>query len=323
MNRPPFVIANPRAAGGRVGRWIEANRRRIEAALPGTELALTAGTGDATRLARRAIDSGVTTVVSIGGDGTASETLGGFFDGDRPVRPGVALAIVDGGTGGDFARLVRAPRLDAWRPEGIARARRRAIDVGHVAYTHRDGSPGARVFLNIASFGSGGEVVDRVNRSSKRFGGFLTFGAVSLSVSLTYRNRPVRILADGEEIARGPIFVGAVANGRWFGGGMRIAPRARLDDGAFDLVLLPHRRPVRRLAVGLAIYQGAHLRDRETFWRRASRVEAIPLDPEPVLLDVDGEQPGRLPATFRILPRAVDVVLLDETGARGPRKASD
>lgn len=311
MNRPPFVIANPRAAGGRVGRWIEANRGRVEAALPGSELALTAGTGDATRLARRALDSGFTTVVSIGGDGTASETLGGFFDGVRPVRPGAALAIVNGGTGGDFARLVRAPKLEAWRPEETLRARRRAIDVGHVTYTRGDGSAGERVFLNIASFGSGGEVVDRVNRSSKRLGGFLTFGAVSLSVSLTYRNRRVRILADGEEFASGPIFVGAVANGRWFGGGMRIAPRARLDDGAFDLVILPHGRPVRRLAVGFASYNGTHLRDRETLWRRASRIEANPLDPEPVLLDVDGEQPGRLPATFRVLPLAIEVALLD------------
>ena len=224
------------------------------------------------------------------------------------MAPSAGLQVVNGGTGGDFARLVGAPGLDRWRPEDLLAAPRRRIDVGHVVHAGPDGSTRERVFLNIASLGAGGEVVARVNRSSKRLGGFLTFFLASLRTTYGFRNRPVRVRIDGEEVATEPIFLGAIANGAWFGGGMKIAPEARLDDGLFEVVLLRHRPGLLRLLSGSAVYRGGHMSDPRTFHRRAKTVEIEPLDPEPVLLDTDGEQPGRLPARFQILPAALDLI---------------
>jgi diacylglycerol kinase family enzyme len=102
----------------------------------------------------------------------------------------------------------------------------------------------------------------------------------------------------------------AVANGRYFGGGMHVAPGARLDDGSFDVVAIGDVTRLEMLTSGRRIYNGTHLELPKVTARRARKVEATPVDPgAEVLLDVDGEQPGALPATFTVLPAALGLVV--------------
>ena len=275
---------------------------------------MTQAPGDATRLARAAVTNGAEVVVAVGGDGTIHEVANGFFDGERAVRPEAALGVLPFGTGGDFRKTIKVPRQleDAGRV--LARGRRQTIDVGSLSYRKGGarGAPERRLFVNIASFGIGGLVDQIVNTSSKMFGGRVSFLMGTARAALRYKNQRVRMVFDGDEeqFVEATINNVAVANGQYFGGGMHIAPEAQLDDGQFDVVTLGDLSPMDFLRDGHRVYRGAHMGMSKVSFRRAKKVEARPVDAnEDVLLDVDGEAPGALPATFTVLPRAIDLIV--------------
>jgi YegS/Rv2252/BmrU family lipid kinase len=304
------VVVNPKSQGGAVGkRWpflADLIRRRLS-----FDEAMTRGPGDATRLAREALTSGADRVVAVGGDGTINEVVNGFFDGDRPIADAAALGILPYGTGGDFRKSLGLPTDFESAIEVLARDRRRQIDLGRLEYTLRTGGRASRMFANIASFGVSG-VVDRlVNKSQKRLGGKLTFLVASARASLQYDNQRVRLRFDGKSEGATDLTINtvAVANGRYFGGGMLIAPRAELDDGAFDVVALGDFGVLEMIKESRRLYAGTHLGIDKVSHRRARRVDAEPAGPGQVVeLDVDGETPGILPATFTVVPRALSVV---------------
>ncbi len=197
--------------------------------------------------------------------------------------------------------------LEAQLPEAVAHLAGEGaspVDLGFLTFERPDGSPGHRAFLNIASFGLSGVVDDKVNKSSKALGGRASF-LVGLSRSLvSYRPQPVRIEVDGALLYEGPLVTAACANGQYFGGGMHFAPEAKIDDGLFDVVVQT-RSGLREVASIADLYRGRILSWPSVVHTRGKVVEATPLSHEPVLLDVDGEQPGRLPARFTILPGAL------------------
>lgn len=315
MSPQAVVIVNPRSQNGALGkRWPDA-AKVIRREFGPFETLTTSGPGDATRLAREALRGGADLVVAVGGDGTIHEVANGFFDDqERPIRPGAALGLLPFGTGGDFRKTVKVPReLDA-AARVLKRGVRRTIDIGCLHYCEggRGGPRARRMFINIASFGIGGLVDRIVNSSSKLFGGKISFFLGTARAAMQYRNRPVRMVFDGDEDQHLTATINnvAVANGQFFGGGMHIAPRAELDDGRFDVVILGDLTTMDFLASGHRVYRGTHLELPKVSFRQAARVDATPVDPDDeVLLDVDGEAPGALPATFTLLPRALDIVV--------------
>jgi len=307
MSERTVLVVNPSAQNGQLGkRWAElAGDLRRE--LGSFEEAMTAAAGDATRLTREALDSGAGAVVAVGGDGTINEVVNGFFDGDRPVAPQAMLGILPFGTGGDFRKTIPLPKDTREAARVLATRKSRVIDVGHLELTGMDGRPVRRIFINIASFGMSGLVDEYVNRTSKRLGGRLSFMLATARAGLAYENQRVRLVFDGDESAPADLTINtvAVANGRYFGGGMFVAPEAELDDGQFDVVALGDMGKLDFLRHGRKIYAGTHLGLDKVSQRRARVVRAEPVGGEPVRLDVDGETPGMLPATFRILPAAL------------------
>ncbi len=309
------VVVNPRSQNGALGRKWPDLSRALHREMGGFEAVMTQGPGDATRLAREALTSGADVVVAVGGDGTIHEVVNGFFDShDRPVRPGAALGLLPYGTGGDFRKTVHVPKDLEGAGRILARGRRQTIDVG--ALRCREGSVRGpevrRIFINIASFGIGGLVDKIVNNSSKRLGGTISFLVGTARAALSYQNQKVRMVFDGDEdqFVEATINNVAVANGQFFGGGMHIAPEAVLDDGKFDVVTIGDLTALELVKDGHRLYRGAHIGMNKIGFRRASRVEARPANPnEDVLLDVDGETPGALPATFTVLPRAIDLIV--------------
>jgi diacylglycerol kinase (ATP) len=305
------VVVNPRAQNGAVGRrWHEvASVLRRE--LGGFEEVMTERAGDATGLARAAVEGGADTVVAVGGDGTISQVAGGFFDGDRRLGDGAALGVIPFGTGGDLRRTLHLPR-DVAAAARIVKARlTRRIDVGHLRHALRDGGEQEQIFINIASFGMSGLVTEYANTSTKRLGGKVSFYLASLRAARHYQNQRVRLTFDGDggspiELTANTV---AVANGRYFGGGMKVAPDAELDDGAFDVVAIGDVGKADLLFNGHKVYRGTHLAMDKVSSRRVRELVAEPLGDQPVALDVDGENPGVLPATFRVLPRALDVIV--------------
>jgi YegS/Rv2252/BmrU family lipid kinase len=304
------LVVNPSAQNGQLGRrWPElaADLRRE---LGGFEEVMTAAPGDATRLTRQALEGGAGAVVAVGGDGTINEVVNGFFDGDRPVAPSALLGILPFGTGGDFRKTIPLPKDTREAARVLAARKSRTIDVGHLEMTGPDGAPHSRIFINIASFGMSGLVDEYVNKTSKRLGGRLSFMLATARAGLSYENQRVRLVFDGDESAPADLTINtvAVANGRYFGGGMFVAPQAELDDGQFDVVALGDMGKLDFIRHSRKIYAGTHLGLDKVSQRRARVVRAEPIGQGPVRLDVDGETPGTLPATFRVLPAALRLV---------------
>ena len=305
----PFVlVVNPHAGAGRAERRLPALERAMRARKLDYRLALTASPGDATTIVREAMRGGAEGIAVVGGDGTLSEATNGFFMPDGTLIDTKAwLGPISCGTGGDFRKTLAATNAGTSDAAMEALVERlitspvRAIDAGWLDFVGNDGSKQGRAFLNIASFGLGGLVDRLVNDAPKWMGGTPAFFVGSLRAAVRYKNQRVRISVDGELPRETEIANLAVANGRFFGGGMQIAPRAELDDGLFDVVGLEGLDLGDQLRLARHIYAGTLLGRRGVTFTRGRVVVAEPVDPsDHVLLDIDGEAPGRLPARFEV-----------------------
>ena len=191
--------------------------------------------------------------------------------------------------------------------EVITQAPSPTIDIGRAKFQTRAGSDAERYFLNVADFGFGGEVLERMNRNrAKRKAA--SYLKSTLATFFQYKNKQIRLKVDGEEIPRGEYLIGAISNGRIFGKGMKIAPNARLDDELFDIVLVKGMKAWEFLRNVWKIYMGTHLSHPKISFIQGKKIEAIPDDPnENILIEIDGEQVGKLPATFEIIPKSISV----------------
>lgn len=307
-----FVIVNPHSGGGRTAREWPSIERAMRAAYPHMTAAFTRARGQATALVRHALTEGCMEIVVVGGDGTINEAVNGFFDPDGTIAPDAVLSFVTSGTGGDFRKTFGVAPGHAAAIARLKEATVKPIDVGRLTCISRHGEPVVRYFANIASFGLSGVIADSVNRAriAKLFGGQFTFAFHSALAMLSYRDRAVRIRVDSDYDEIATVSTVAVANGHSFGGGMRVAPQARPDDGVFDVVIMggaPKREALKNLHL---LYTGEHLKNPNVRWMRACKVVASSVAEtrgRPVLIEVDGESAGQLPATFEILPRALNL----------------
>jgi YegS/Rv2252/BmrU family lipid kinase len=303
------VIVNPKSQGGKLGkRWPEL-ADTIGRAFPFDEVKTT-GPGDATKLAREALKKGAERVVAIGGDGTVNEVVNGFFDdAGKPIAPEASFGLIPYGTGGDFRRTVNLPLATVDAANVIAANRRKKIDVGRLDFTSRDGKKVTRMFANIASFGVSGVVDRMVNESGKKLGR-LSFALATARATWAYKNQRVQLVLDGKDRIEMTINTVAIANGRYFGGAMMVAPHAELDDGQFDVIAMGDFSFGDLVKSGRRLYKGTHLSMDKVSERRARVVEAQPIDASAIVeLDVDGECPGLLPARFELLPGALWMVV--------------
>lgn len=301
-----FLVVNPQSANGQTGkRWAELSAE-IGKGLGEFGHGFTEKPMDASRMAREAIHQGYECIVAVGGDGTINEVVNGFFEGGRAINPQAALGLIARGTGGDFRRTF------GWSvdvPSAVERLRSdqtRPFDVGQVDYVDHEGKPATRYFANIASFGVSGLVVKKVNESSKALGGKLTFMMGSVRALLQYKDQPVRITLDDRPAEEVAITTLAVANGQFFGGGMKVAPDADTSDGIFHVTIWSGYGLSDFALKQGGIYSGVHVKWKGTRVLQGRQLQADPVNQgAEILLDVDGEQPGRLPCRMQILPSAI------------------
>ena len=311
----PFLIVNPRAAGGSTGKHFDDISSAVRSAVGDHDHAFTERPMHAAEIARAALRGGCDLVIAAGGDGTISEVVNGFFEEPRPgeqprpVRPGATLGLLPRGTGGDLRRTVGldgdlrrcAPRL---------KGEERPIDVGRIDFVDSKGQPAARYFINVAEAGVGSDVVRIANSSSKLLGGKVTFALASLRALAGWTDVPVRYSLDAAPPQEATVTTFAVANGRCFGGGMMVAPEARLDDGLFHITIWSGYGLADFALRGASMYDGSHVKMKGT---RTATARTVRLEPGgkargPVAIEADGELIGRLPATFTVLPGALRLV---------------
>ncbi len=302
------VIVNPAAAGGAVRRRTIAIEALVRGALGPVSIRETTRAGDGITLAREALSQGATTVLSLGGDGTHHEVVAGCVaSGVDPSR--WVYGALPAGTGGDFTRTLPYGRDLTAAVRAVASSAPRWIDTGEVDFTRDDGGRATEVFLNVASCGASGEVDRAVNASAKRWGA-MSFLAATVGVMARYRPPRVRVTVDGEDHGEHRPSVIAVCNGQWAGGGMRFAPKASLDDGLLDGVVVPWSPLWRSVFDTPKLYAGAleKIPGAVTFRGREVRVDVLGGE---ALIDVDGEAPGRAPAVFRARPRSLRLLGLE------------
>jgi len=309
LGRKVRVIINPRAGSGKAERRIADIERALRRYRLSHELVRTRGPNDAKRLVAEAVTDGVDVVAIVGGDGTLNEASRAFIDDAGRLIPGKLpdLAVIPAGTGGDWRKTFGFSESIDDAVRRIAEPTRRPVDLGLLRLEKEDGTTAFHSFLNIASFGISG-ITDRlVEQAPKWIGGKIAFYLASLRATYVYRNAPVRVKVDGKTFVEGRIFVVAIANGRYFGGGMKIAPNADPSDGKFDVVVLGDMTRMDAIGLSPRVYQGTHLSTVHVRAASGATIEAESLDGGDVWLDVDGETPGRLPMTATVLPAALHV----------------
>jgi diacylglycerol kinase (ATP) len=292
--RPPAaVIVNPRSNLGKTGARMAQLRARLEAALGPHELLLTRAAGHASELASAAIARGAQQLVACGGDGTMSEVLDGLMNSGRASE--VTLSLVPLGTGSDFARSLGEQR-------GLQGERR--LDVARVHYRDAAGNQCARHMLNVASVGLSAESVRWIQAQARR-GRRTRFSYLfSALVGLRrYEVSDVEISIDGAIVHRGPLCFCAIANGRYFGGGMPVAPHARIDDRLLDVTVVAKLPLWETLPFFARLLRGTHIGHPRTQVGRG--VEISLLSAAPVWLEIDGEPVGTLPARVCVQPGAL------------------
>jgi diacylglycerol kinase (ATP) len=218
------------------------------------------------------------------------------------VGTGTELAVLPRGTGVDFVRTYDLPtKLD----EAVVVAlhgRAREIDAGRVGFRTWSGEAGEAWFVNVAGVGMSGAVAKRTNESSKALGGKAAYLWSTLAVFARWQNTEVQVGVDGE-LRTGRMHEVIVANGRYLGGGMMMAPDASPDDGLFDVLLIGDLTKSDLVRTMPKIYRGTHLPHPKAELLRGAAVSVDSVEALPVQLD--GEQPGTTPVRFDVVPRAL------------------
>jgi YegS/Rv2252/BmrU family lipid kinase len=298
----PVVIVNPRSGGGISEKRWAGVVGPLRDGLGAFDTRFTERPGHARAIAHEEATAGRKLVIALGGDGTISEVADGLV----AAGGNAEFGIIPRGTGGDFRRSLGIENQLFAAAERIRKSVPREMDVGLVSYVGHDGAQTSRHFVNVTSVGLSSVVAERANRASKRLGGRVSFLSAVVRSLVSYDNAEVTVSVDDGEARRMTLLLAAVGNGRFFGGGMKICPEAILDDGHFDFVTVGDLGRIEVLAKIHRIYSGNHLSMDEVRQIRCRRLQVKPADSKAVIpLEIDGETPGRLPASFEMLKGAL------------------
>ncbi|MEP7273352.1 MAG: diacylglycerol kinase family protein [Acidobacteriota bacterium] len=310
-SRSMLLIVNPAAASGATLRNLARARREFATHDLTFAEHVTSGPGDATLATRRALGSGETRIVAVGGDGTLNEVVTGYFNLEgHAVNPEAAIGLIPSGTGSDFSRTLGFRSLHA-AVAALARDRVKRLDVARIRMRDPRGVAVSRYLMNAASFGFGGDTVARVNSWRNVLPSWVNgesrFVIAALGALKDYRHRPVRLLLDGNRELKVMSALIVVANGRYAGSGMKLAPLAELDDGLLDLLVTDQVSRAGIVRELTRVWDGSHLRNPRVMSLKARSVE-ISAEPE-MLIELDGESAGSTPAAIEVLPGSLQFIV--------------
>lgn len=293
------MVCNTRAGNGGVGRCLPEVERLLTERELEYEVVRTEGRGHATLLTREALERDRRLIVAVGGDGTIHEVVNGLIADDKAVNPETRLGVVGAGTGCDFIKTFGIPSSPSHAVVHLDGHESFPIDIGKITFSE-NGQEVVRYFANVAEAGLGARVVERAARLPRFLGPTVYFFAFWMTVA---RHRPAQVQVDlMTRTYKGPMNNMVIANGQFFGGGMKIAPKAAPTDGVLDFQI-EHASKREAIAVMPKVYKGQHVPHPDIL--EAKRVQAsIDSDP-PLLIEADGEVLGYTPARFELLRDAI------------------
>ncbi|MEP6947543.1 MAG: diacylglycerol kinase family protein [Acidobacteriota bacterium] len=307
----PLFVVNPRSASGATRSNWTSTAADIRAHFGPFAVAFTKHQGDAIDIAERSALAGRRFIIACGGDGTINEVANGILRSGKDVE----LGILPSGTGGDFRRTLG---ISAGNREAAVELRTgdtKRIDVGKVTFQDFQGKAASRFFLNVSSFGLASSIIKRVKSATvfdwlpvESLRGRANFAFSTLQEVIDLDPLNIRVRLDGGEERTVQTINFCVANARYFGGGMMIAPDAKLTDGHFDVVNIGDIGTAKILINAHTLYRGTHHQLKEVHATLARRIDVSATDPRrEIRIETDGELPGTLPATYEIVPSALRI----------------
>ena len=291
---PLALLVNPASAHGRALKLLPRLEQELDARRISFRVERSQGLDDGVERALRAVEGGELPVV-ISGDGLIGAVGGALAGSETP------LGIVPGGRGNDLARVLEIPDGPEAVVAMLAAGQTRRIDVGEV---------NGKRFLGIVSVGFDSEA-NRLANETEWLRGNLVYAYAGIRTLLGWKAARFTVRV-GEERSRFSGYSVSIANSRSFGGGMLIAPDADLADGEFDVVTVGEVGKLRFLSNLPKVFKGTHVEEDEVRVFRASRLELSASRPFPVY--ADGEHLTDLPASLRILPKALNVIVPSRAG---------
>lgn len=307
----PLVIVNPKSASGATRDNWSAIASDLRTHFGPFQVAFTKGPADGIDLAKRSAEEGRKFIIACGGDGTINEIANGIL----LSKTDCELGIFPSGTGGDFRRTLGIPSELREAARALRDGQTRSIDVGKVTFQDRENETVSRFFLNVSSFGLAASIIERVKSSTSlnwlpldTVRGRASFALSTLQEVVGLDSTRVRVkIDDGEEKSLTTVNF-CVANARYFGGGMMIAPEAKLADGSLDVINIGDIKTAKIILNAYTLYRGTHLDLPEVKDTLAKRIEARPFnDLDEVHIEVDGELLGKLPAIYEVVPNALRI----------------
>lgn len=307
----PLIIVNPKSASGATRDKWSLTASEVRAHFGPFSVAFTKSQGDGVVIAERAANSGRKFIIACGGDGTINEVANGIIQSGKDVE----LGILPSGTGGDLRRTLVLPLSNREAAVALRTGETKLMDAGRVTFHDHEGETVSRYFLNISSVGLAAAVIKRV-KGSKIFDwvpidgvrGKANFAMSALQEVIGPDAATVRIrIDDGEERTVQTLCL-CIANSRFFGGGMMIAPDAKINDGLLDVINVGDMSTAKIIFNAYSLYRGTHLTLNEVKSTLAKKIEISAADPgHEIPIETDGEMPGKLPATYEIVPGAIKV----------------
>jgi YegS/Rv2252/BmrU family lipid kinase len=304
MKQHAKIIVNPAAGANSTHRKWPSIHSLLKNCGLSFDFQFTEGKGHGIELAREAAGDGYRHLVAVGGDGTVHEVANGILQTQN--SPNTTMSVICTGTGSDFSRSTGIPHDYTHFFSSINSPRKLTVDIGHVKY-RKNGQPQQRYFVNSAGIGFDATVVSTTERIPKVLGGTIPYVTGLVLSLLGYRNKPVTFKIGDKSAEKAKVLSMLIANGQFFGGGMQIAPEAKLDDGLFDMIIIGDFGKAELLRVFPRVYKGTHLTYPKIRLERDTRITIE--SAKNFLLHADGELLGEGPVSFQLFPKALNLAI--------------
>jgi diacylglycerol kinase (ATP) len=262
---------------------------------------------DAISLSSKAVDQNkFRAIIAAGGDGTLHQVVNGVLEKREGYSALPAVGLIPMGSGNDFAKTVRIKDDPQRLVELVKLNKPKKINTGKIYYTDFSGQQRSRYFVNVADIGMGPEVVQRVNESGRAFGAAVAYYKSIIATFFTYKPMIIRAKSN-DWIWSGKLRSMAIANGKYYGHGLCVAPDAILDDDMFNVFICGNVSVVDFIRYSETMKRGKHVVLPEILYKTTTDIELS--SEEDCLIEGDGEILGKLPARIELSSQKIDFLM--------------